>query len=216
MRALPDLLRMQRLALVDALETLAPEEWAWPSLCAGWTVQDMAAHLAWTPPMRPQELAAGVLRSGLQLHRLNDDNARRWSARGWDAVLRQLRTNAEQGLRPPGTPARAALTDAVVHAVDILRPLGRSVPLDPTAFRVVADFSAGLPWPPTLTLGRPRRSVRGIRLAAVDVPWTYGSGPEVRATAEALLRLLTGRPVGRSELTGPRTAELAARLERTG
>ncbi len=148
MRELPDLLRMQRLALVDALETLAPEEWAWPSLCAGWTVQDMAAHLAWTPPMRPQELAAGVLRSGLQLHRLNDDNARRWSARGWDAVLRQLRTNAEQGLRPPGTPARAALTDAVVHAVDILRPLGRSVPLDPTAFRVVADFSAGLPWPP--------------------------------------------------------------------
>ncbi len=127
-------------------------------------------------------------------------------------MLRRLRANPEQGVRPPGAPARAALTDAVVHAVDILRPLGRSVPLDPAAFRVVADFSAGLPWTLTRTLAGPKRSVRGVRLTATNVPWTSGSGPEVRASAEALLRLLTGRPVEPSELSGPRAPAMAARL----
>ena len=216
MGALRDLLRSERLALVGVLEELAPDEWAAPSLCAGWTVQDVAAHLAWTPTLQPGELAAGLVRSRLRVHRLNDHNARRWSARGRDAVLRQLRANAEHGVRPPGTPARAAVTDAVVHAIDISRPLRRSAPLDPAAFRVVADFSAGLPWPLTHTLGGPQRSVRGVRLAAIDVPWTYGSGPEVRASAEALLRLLTGRPVEPSELAGPGAPGVAAGLERTG
>ncbi len=57
---------------------------------------------------------------------------------------------------PAGYPGEGRAHRAVVHAVDMLRPLGRSAPLDPAAFRVVAYFSAGLPWPLTRTLGGPR------------------------------------------------------------
>ncbi len=46
---LPGLIGAERLALIDFLETLAPEEWATPSPCGAWTVQDVAAHLAWAP-----------------------------------------------------------------------------------------------------------------------------------------------------------------------
>lgn len=42
--------------------------------------------------------------------------------------------------------------------------------------------------------------------------WTHGKGPEVYGTAEALLLAITGRPVGRDELTGPGAALLHKRL----
>jgi uncharacterized protein (TIGR03083 family) len=48
------LIRSERHALVDYLETLTPAEWSTPSLCQGWTVQDVAAHLAWAPGGRPR------------------------------------------------------------------------------------------------------------------------------------------------------------------
>jgi len=35
----------ERTGLADELERLTPEQWATPSLCTGWTVRDVAAHL---------------------------------------------------------------------------------------------------------------------------------------------------------------------------
>ena len=35
----------QRMAVADLLEKLSDNEWQQPSLCAGWTVRDVAAHL---------------------------------------------------------------------------------------------------------------------------------------------------------------------------
>src|SRR3954451_16013569 len=36
----------ERLGLADLLDDLSDPEWAHPSLCAGWRVRDVAAHLA--------------------------------------------------------------------------------------------------------------------------------------------------------------------------
>jgi uncharacterized protein (TIGR03083 family) len=35
----------QRLSLADLLDDLSAEQWRTPSLCEGWTVRDVAAHL---------------------------------------------------------------------------------------------------------------------------------------------------------------------------
>ena len=35
----------ERLRLAEDLESLTPAQWATPSLCAGWTVHDVVAHL---------------------------------------------------------------------------------------------------------------------------------------------------------------------------
>jgi uncharacterized protein (TIGR03083 family) len=47
-RAEGNLMRMaraERADLADFLATLTPQQWDTPSLCAGWTVKDVAAHM---------------------------------------------------------------------------------------------------------------------------------------------------------------------------
>jgi uncharacterized protein (TIGR03083 family) len=211
-----DLVRVERLALVSTLEALGDEEWRAPSLCAAWTVQDVAAHLAWAPVLRPLEGVAGLCRAGFRMNAYVGASAVRWSHRGRDAILEQLRDNAATGVGPPGVPDTAVLTDAVVHGLDIRRPLGRPRPIPPEAFRHIADWNADLRWPMTIPVGGSvRRRLRGVRLVADGLDWSHGDGPGVRGSTEALMLVLTGRQVGPGELTGPGAAELYARLTRT-
>jgi uncharacterized protein (TIGR03083 family) len=213
MADLPALIRTERLALIDFLETLDAEDWATPSLCEAWTVQDVAAHLASACAVGVRELLAVSVRSGFRPNVVNIENARRWSARGPVAVLDQLRVNADRGLRPMGTTELMALTDSLCHAVDIRHPLGRPGPVDPEAFGIVADYFVGLRWPLTIMIGgRARTATQGLHLMADDVGWSHGAGAEVHGQAEAWLRMLGGRPLGPDELTGPGAATLYARL----
>ncbi|SMD22073.1 maleylpyruvate isomerase family mycothiol-dependent enzyme [Kibdelosporangium aridum] len=209
MTGLADLIKSERLEHIEFLKTLTPEEWATPSLCSGWTVQEVAAHIAWAPAASPLETMKFMVRSGLRVNKGNAEAARHWARRGPEAILAQLQVTAEKGLKPPGGPEKAALADAVVHAIDIRKPLGRPKALNPTAFPIVADFFAALRWPLSIMISRPRH--RGVRLIATDLDWSHGAGPEVRGTAEALLMLLTGRPVTASDFTGPGAETLSGK-----
>ena len=198
-----DVIRAERLALVDTFETMTPEQWATPSLCEGWTVEDVAAHLAWAPVLSPARMAAGLVRAGLRPNRFAHDSAVRWSARGTPAILAQLRANAAQDVGPVGVPRGAVLVDAVVHALDVRRPLGEHRAVPTAAFVPAADFSARTRWPASLLLGGgPARRVAGVRLVAEDHPWSSGEGPEVQASGEALILLLCGRSLDPDELRG--------------
>jgi len=212
-RDLSGMIRSERLALVDLLETLGPDEWSTPSLCSAWTVQDVAAHLAWAPALPMLEGAAGLARSGFRVNKMIADSAVRWSQRGTPAILDQLRANAASGAKPVGMPHIAALADAVVHALDIRRPLHQHRPIPQAAYAPTADFFAGSRWPLTIPVGgNVRRRIDGLALVAEDGGWSRGQGPEVRGSATALLLVLTGRPVAPGELTGPGAALLHARL----
>ncbi|MGZ4748320.1 MAG: maleylpyruvate isomerase family mycothiol-dependent enzyme [Oryzihumus sp.] len=213
MDRLADLIRTERVALIDDLVTLTPDEWFARSLCGGWTVQDVAAHLAWAPVLPVTEFARTFLRSGMHVNRTNAQLATRWSRRGPDMILRQLRDNAARDAKPHGVPRMAALVDAVVHALDIRRPLARKRLLPAETFIATADYSVGLRGPLTVLVGgSARKRVAGLRLIASDGSWTHGEGPEVHASPDALLLVLYGRPVGPGELTGPGAATLYARL----
>jgi uncharacterized protein (TIGR03083 family) len=213
MGELADLVRSERVALVGFLETLPADEWATQSLCEAWTVQDVAAHLAWAPAQPPLDVTLDLIRGGFRLNRVNADNARRWSRRGPEAILGQLRTNVAEDARPVGMPEVAALADAVVHAIDIRRALGRQTRVTPAAFAPTADFFAEARWPLTIPVGgSARQRIEDVRLVADDVDWSHGQGPEVHGSADSLLLLLTGRTVRPDELTGPGAAKLYARL----
>ena len=213
MTALADTIRTEREALVGFLETLDAEQWATPSLCAGWRVQDVAGHLAWASGAGGRELLGDLLRARARPNRVIGDTAVRWSRRGPDVLVEELRRAAASGAKPPGMPAMAVLVDAVVHGIDVRRPLGSSRPVPPAAFGPVADFCAGARFPSSMLLGGPaRRRVAGVRLVAEDQDWAHGEGPEVQASGEAVLLVLAGRPVGADELRGPGAATLAARL----
>jgi uncharacterized protein (TIGR03083 family) len=212
MADLSTLVRAERLDLIDFLETLGSDDWAVPSLCDGWTVLDVAAHLASASGMGVGELMAVSVRAGFRPNRVNVVSARRWSARGPRVVIDQLRRNAEEDRRPHGTTPTMALTDALCHGDDIRYPLGSAVAPAAEPFALVADALAGQRWPLTMMVGgRARSVVRGLRLVAEDVGWTHGDGPEVLGPAEAWLRLLGGRGVGPDELTGPGAGTLYAR-----
>lgn len=213
MTDLAELIRRERLELIDFLTTLSPEEWATPSLCGEWTVQDVAAHLASAPSMSPMAMLGGLVRAGFRVNRFNADNAKQWARRGPDAILGQLRANAADNAQPSGMPLIAGLADAVVHGLDIRRPLERTGPIAPEVFGLVADAVLAMRWPVTISIGgSPRDRVAGVRLLNDETGWSHGAGPEARAGSEAILLLLHGRAVTPGELTGPGAEKVYARL----
>lgn len=213
MTKLVEAIRAERLALIDYLETLGPEEWATPSLCDRWTVQDVGAHLASAPALTVGATILEAARAGFLPNKFTADSARRWSRRGPEAILAQLRENAATGATPPGVPGVAALVDAVVHALDIRRPLGSSRPVPRDAFAPAATFCAGTRWPASIMVGgNVRARILGLRLVADDVDWSWGEGAEVHGSTESLILMLSGRPVGPEELTGDGAAQLYERI----
>jgi uncharacterized protein (TIGR03083 family) len=208
-----DALRTERAALIELLETLTPTEWATPSLCSAWTVQQVAAHLAWAPTLSGRELLPELVRSGFRINEVNARLGVRWAERGPAAIVDQHRTNLAEDAKPALVPGEAPLEDAVVHGLDIRRPLARPRPIPLETFAITAKFQLDTRWPISVSVGGNVRSrVRELRLVADDLDWSSGSGAEVHGTAETLLLMLSGRPIGDDELTGPGAPLLYGRL----
>ena len=149
-------------------------------------------------------MLGGLVRTGFRVNRFNADIARQWARRGPAAILDQLRANAADNAQPIGMPLIAGLADAVVHGLDIRRPLGRTGPISPEVFGLVADAALAMRWPVTTSIGgSPRARVAEVRLVNDETGWSRGAGPEARAGSEAILLLLHGRAVTAGELTGP-------------
>jgi len=202
------LIAAERLSLAELLDGLSPAEWETPSLCEGWRVRDVAAHVALPPqvPGLPRLLAEAVRARG-SYHRLNHDLAVRHAARPVQQIAAELREHAHSRRLPVVTNYRNVLLDVLVHGQDIAIPLGRtrSMPLE------AALVSAERLW----TMGWPfwsRRRLRGVRVSATDVDWSAGRGAAVEGPIAAVLLLLTGRPAAFEQLSGDGVAELAARL----
>ena len=63
-----EVLRAARLPFVELLASLDSDGWATPSLCDGWTVQEVAAHVAETSPERAREIGDAALARVLSEH----------------------------------------------------------------------------------------------------------------------------------------------------
>lgn len=198
--------RAEREDLLGLLVTLSPDQWRTPSLCAGWTVQDVVAHLLSYEELRPRQLAARFARGRLVFDRVNAVGLREYRSRTPAELVDLLRRHLTPTGLTAGLGGAIALTDGLVHQQDIRRPLGllRRVPED----RLLPALRTAL-FAPTL-LGAVR--VRGVRLVATDVDWAFGRGPEVRGAAEALLMAVAGRHGIAAELSGPGRERLARRL----
>lgn len=195
----------QRLRLADLLEPLSDAEWETPSLCAGWRIRDVAAHvaLAADPPSTAEMLAAAVRGRG-SFHRINHDTAVDHARRPVERIVASLRDNAYSRRLPMVTNYRNIVPDILVHAQDIAIPLGRDLPTPVDAARAAADHVWRMGWPFWA-----RRWLRGIRVAATDTEWSAGTGDRVDGPMVALLLLLTGRTTAAlPRLTGPGTARL--------
>ena len=197
----------QRAAVADELATLGPEEWRAASLCRGWTVRDVGAHLSIAPTITMGETMAAVVRARGSFDRMIHDTAvERAGTRSDEQIVQDLRAVATSRRLAPTTMWRDPLLDIVVHAQDLLRPLGRSVDTPVEASREAADWAwrRGFPF-------LPAQRLRGVRLVASDTEWSRGDGEQVCGPVAALALLSTGRRVGSEELSGPGVSVLEER-----
>lgn len=198
----------ERRDLADLLDRLAPADWDVDSLCAGWTVRDVVAHMTLATRLSKPAAVLGVLRARGDINRMIGDAARRRAAEfGPAELVAQLRATAGSARRPLGSQPADPLVDLLVHGQDIARPLGRTrtMPLE----RVLPALEHV--WSSSFYGARKRFS--GLRFVATDLDWSAGEGPEVRGPGGELLLLLTGRDAGLDGVDGPGAAEAVARLK---
>jgi uncharacterized protein (TIGR03083 family) len=200
------LVHAERRALIDDLAGLPPEGWASPSLCEGWTVHDVAAHLADSARTTRLGFLVGMLRARMDFDRLNRIGIARERGDGPADILARLRDVASRTTTPPA-PLDTRLVEEIVHGEDIRRPLGitRAYPTG----AVVRALGVQLRTPVGFGGGRERAA--GLRLDASDSEVDAGEGPVVTGTTLDLLLALSGRRSALDGLGGPGADELRAR-----
>jgi len=195
----------ERRAFADVLLGLAEPDWDAPSLCAGWRVREVVAHM--TMPFRysPPRFLAELARSRGNFTAMSDRVARRDARVPIASLLDGWRTNVDDPWKPPGGGLPGALTHDVVHGLDITVPLGIEHPVSEAALRVVLDNA-------TSPLNRKHFGIdlTGIRLEADDLDWAYGEGEPLRGTARHLLLVLMDRRLPAGVLSGPQHARFTA------
>ena len=198
----------ERRRTADLIEHLAPAQLDTPSLCGDWTVVQVAGHLLAAIDKSATPLLGLIVSSGFNIHKANSRLAIRMAERPAAELAQGLRDNAENPFRPPIVGHLGQLTDLQVHGQDMRRPLGLPHGLRPDRLRESLAFLVG---------GRavgfaPRRRLAGLRFAATDLDFAWGTGPELTGPAEALMMAMTGRTGALADLAGPGVPILHNRL----
>jgi len=180
--------------LADLLAAGPAAVWDTPSLCAGWQVRHVVAHVSMPVRLTPEQFGAEMAAAGGDFGVLSDTVAARDAARPVAEHLNALRSPALHAWEPPGGGAAGALSHAVIHSLDVTVALGRPAVAPAEAVVAVLD---------QLTAARGAffgLDLTGTRLEAADVDWSWGDGEVVRADSGPLLALVSGRrlPDGRS------------------
>ena len=180
----------QRIELAGLLEGLDAEQWMAPSLCDGWRVRDVAAHLTHSH-MHPVRAIAEAVKSGFRfdamIRRLGREDRRSQSD-----IAAALRAMAGARKKVPGTSVQQPMIELLVHGQDITVPLGIDRPMPIEAALEAAKKLSGMTFP----LNGQRR-LAGVRLVATDADFAAGEGPgdgtEVRVPIREIVMILAGR-----------------------
>ncbi|WP_280399018.1 maleylpyruvate isomerase family mycothiol-dependent enzyme [Nocardia carnea] len=198
--------RAERLALIADLEPLSAQQWETPSLCAGWSVHDVLAHIVASAKTTKFGFAWEFARARFDFDRFTANGVERERGARPAETLDRLRAVLDRKVSPPA-PADSRLVEMIVHGEDIRRPLGISRDYSQEAvvdalrlqIRTAEGFGGG------------RELVAGLTLVAEDADFTTGSGPEVQGPLLALLLIASGRDAA-AELRGPGVDTLRERI----
>jgi uncharacterized protein (TIGR03083 family) len=176
----------ERTWMADLLEALPAEDWERPSLCEGWTVRDVGAHLCLAQSSVLSVLWP-MLKAGFRYDVFVRDTALR-SPLTHGQIVATLRGFIGSRRKVAFITELEPLFDILVHNQDIARPLGVDHPIPPDAAAAAADRVLSMR-PPL----RRWKAPRGVRLVATDIDWSYGPGEDVRAPMSQHLLAMTGR-----------------------
>ena len=198
------LARDERADLAAFLATLTPQQWLAPTLCTRWRVRDVVAHIISYDNLGARALIAVAARARFRPGRINDTALTRYDQHTPEQLLALLSGNLQPRGQPAALGGRAGLAETLIHHQDIRRALGqpRAIPaerLRPALHTALIAPDIARLWP-----------LRGVRLVATDLRFSFGAGSPARGPAEALLMTIAGRSGAISELSGPGQARLAA------
>lgn len=186
----------QRMALCDLLATLTDEQWRHPSLCADWTVRDVAAHLAMAQ-VRLREVFVPWMKTGFNSNLMISQYALA-SPLTADECIATIRGFAGSRRRAPFVSEREPLLDVLIHTQDICIPLGIDHPMPADAVLDALDRVLQLSTGPF----RLRPPFQGVRLVATDADWSWGEGETVEGELRWLLLAAAGRRAAHDRLRG--------------
>lgn len=201
------LARDERTDIAEFLATLSPQQWEARTLCVGWRVRDVVAHMLSYDELDGRGLVGRFAKGRFLLDRVNAVGLAEYNTRGPEELLALLKDHLEPRGLPAAFGGMVALVDGLIHHQDIRRPLGmaRNIPAE----RLLPTLRCALIAPPIRGFWR----VRGLRLVATDLDWSAGSGSQVQGPAEALLMTIAGRRGVVGELSGPGQQRLARRID---
>lgn len=187
----------ERRELAAVLAGLPAEAWDAPTLCAGWRVREVVAHITMPFRYRPPRFAAEMIRSRGNFNRMADRCARRDATAPPGQLAAALRDNENNPWKPPGGGYQGALTHDVIHGLDITVALGLGRRVPPERLAIVLDGISAA------------KSVRffgsdlgGVQLQADDLDWSFGSGEPVSGSAQDLALVVSGRKLPPGHLRG--------------
>jgi uncharacterized protein (TIGR03083 family) len=184
-------------SLADLLAAASDAQWDTPSLCEGWRVREVIAHMTMAARYPEPEFMAELQRCDFDFTRLSNEVAGRDAGLPGDELVANLRSDVMQHWAPPGGGYHGALNHVVIHGLDVTVPLGVPRPSPDDTIRVVLD---------DLAQGGGHAHfgtvINGRRLEARDLDWSYGSGPVLRGAAEDLALAMCGRAVPGGRLDG--------------
>lgn len=187
----------ERRDLAVILAGLPPEAWDAPTLCRGWRVREVVAHITMPFRYRPPRFAFEMVRSHGNFNQMADRCARRDGTAPPEELAGALRDNERNPWKPPGGGFKGALTHDMIHGLDITVALGldRRVPED--RLRTVLTAVTG---PKSQKFFG--TDLAGIALHAEDLDWSFGSGEPVAGRAQDLALVLCGRTLPPGHLRG--------------
>ncbi|MFJ2932532.1 maleylpyruvate isomerase family mycothiol-dependent enzyme [Streptomyces sp. NPDC087219] len=195
----------ERAALIGDLEHLEDERWREPSLCDGWTVHDVLAHLVDNARATRLGFLTDMVRARFDFDRQNRRGVERERGATPRETLERFRRVASRTSAPPA-PLDSRLVEEIVHGEDIRRPLGLSRSYPPRAVVRALRLQARTP----VSFGGAKELLSRVRLTATDTDLTIGTGPEAEGPALSLLLAVTGREAVLADLRGPGVAGLSA------
>jgi uncharacterized protein (TIGR03083 family) len=188
----------QRRELVAILTALGDEQWNAPTLCAGWRVREVAAHITMPFRLTPAMFEHAMAAASGDFNRMADIRARADATIMSTAdLIAALNDNVDHPWQPPGGGYPGALSHDLVHGLDITVPLGidwavprdrlRTVLLDLLTPQNLAAFG--------IDLDR-------IQLHADDLAWSVGTGAPVTGAGQDVLLAAFGRQLPAGRLRG--------------
>ena len=176
--------------LADVLDGLEDVAWDTSSLCAGWRVREVVAHMTMAVRYTPPEFYAELEACKGDFTLLSDRIAARDASLPTTTLVGNMRDDAMHAWIPPGGGVMGALTHVVIHGLDITVPLGVARPAPNENVLAVLDH---------LTVGGGHANfgfeLDGLRLQATDTNWTFGAGTPTRGTTADLALLISGRKI---------------------